>query len=142
MSTREGRSLKEIMASDVMKPGVATVSPELTLATFQEFLVGEEISGAPVVDDNGALQGIASKTDIVRFLTTDPTIVSEEVMNGVVVKEIMTEDVVTVDVSESISDVARKMVDLNVHRVVVVSDESIRGILTTFDLLELLVDQG
>lgn len=122
----------------IMQPGVATVSPELPLTSFQEFLTGEEISGAPVVDQDGVLQGVASKTDIVRFLTTDPTILSDEVLQGVTVAEIMTSDALTVGVDDPVSDVARMMVEGNVHRVIVVDSEKIQGIVTTFDLLRAL----
>jgi CBS domain-containing protein len=135
MSTAGGA---EIRIGEIMQPGVATVSPELSISSFQEFLTGEEISGAPVVDQNGELQGVASKTDIVTFLTTDPTILSDEVLQGVTVAEIMTENALTVDIDEPVGDVARKMVDGNVHRVIVIDDGQIRGIITTLDLLKVL----
>jgi len=135
MSTAD---VAEIRIGEIMQPGVATVSPELSISSFQEFLTGEEISGAPVVDQNGELQGVASKTDIVTFLTTDPTILSDEVLQGVTVAEIMTEDALTVGIDEPVGDVARKMVDGNVHRVIVIDDGHIRGIITTLDLLKVL----
>jgi len=131
--------LDEITARKVMQTGVATVSPELPVAAFQEFLTGEEISGAPVTDENGGLSGVASKTDIVRFLTTDPTLLSDEVLRDVTVGEIMTTAALTVDVGDSVREVARRMLEGNVHRVIVTEDGQIRGILTTFDLLRLLL---
>ena len=135
MDTRRGA---ETHVSEVMQPGVATVSPELPITTFHEFLTGEEIGGAPVVDQNGALQGIASKTDIVNFQATDPAFLNDEVLQGVTVAEIMTRGVLTVGVSEPVSEVARKMVDSNIHRVIVVDSEKVCGIVTTIDLLKVL----
>ena len=124
--------------SDLMQRSVVSVSPELSLASFQEFLTVEEFSGAPVVDQNGTLRGIASKTDIVTFLTNDPKIVDEEVLGDVTVGEIMSDDAVTVGVDEPVSEVARKMVDAGVHRVLVLDDGEIRGIVSAFDLLRAL----
>jgi CBS domain-containing protein len=121
-----------------MQSGVVAVSPELPVSTFQEFLVGEEISGAPVVDQNGVLQGVASKTDIVSFESTDMASATDEMLQGLTVAEIMTRDALTVDINESVSEVARKMVESNMHRVIVVESEQIRGIVTTFDLLKVL----
>jgi CBS domain-containing protein len=124
---------------EIMQGGVATISPELSISGFLEWLTGEEVSGAPVVDQNGVLRGVASKTDIVSFLTHDPSTVSDDVLQGATVEEIMTRDALTVEITEPLQDVARKMVDGNVHRVIVVDGDHIRGIVTTFDLLKVLI---
>ena len=124
--------------SEVMQRGVVSVSPELTLASFQEFLTAEEISGAPVLDQNGGLRGIASKTDIITYMTNDPGILNDDALRDVTVADIMSVDALAVGANESIGDVARKMVEASVHRVLVVEDEEIRGIVSTFDLLRAL----
>ena len=101
--------------------------------------LGEEIGGAPVVEEDGRLRGIVSKTDIVRHLAEDVDIPTAEALDGVTVGEIMTEDVVTVSTGDSAAKVARTMIEQRVHRVVVIDEEhTIRGILTTFDLLKLM----
>lgn len=135
MDTSKGA---ETRVSDVMQTGVATVSPELPITSFHEFLTGEEIGGAPVVDQHGRLQGVASKTDIVNFLATDPEFLNDEVLQGVTVAEIMTRGAFTADINEPVDEVARKMVDNSVHRVIVVDSEKVCGIVTTFDLLKVL----
>jgi CBS domain-containing protein len=124
--------------SEVMQSGVASVSPELTLPAFQEFLTAEEISGAPVLDQNGGLRGIASKTDIVAYLTDDSTLINEDALGDVTVEDIMTKDPIAVAADESVGEVARKMVEAGVHRVLVVEEEQIRGIVTSLDLLRAL----
>ena len=130
----EGATVERLMESNVR-----TVSAELPVASLEEFLLGEEIGGAPVVEDDGRLRGIVSKTDIVRHLAEDLDLTTAEALNDVSVGDIMTEDVVTVAIDAPVSKVARTMVEQHVHRVIVVDDErTIRGILTTFDLLKLL----
>jgi CBS domain-containing protein len=135
MSTNEEAAIR---VGEVMQTGVASVSPELPVAALQEFLTAEEIGGAPVLDQNGALLGVVSKTDIVSYMTTDPTILSDEALRDVTVGEIMTEDVLTVEINELVEDVARKLVENCVHRAIVTDGEKIRGIVTTFDLLRVL----
>ncbi len=133
------RSRAAICIGDVMQPGVVTVSPELPITAFHEFLTGEEIGGAPVVDQNGVVQGVASKTDIVNFQATDPAFLNDEVLQGVTVAEIMTRGALTVDIDDPVDEVARKMVDSNIHRVIVVDSGKVCGIVTTFDLLKVLI---
>lgn len=124
----------------LMERNVRTVSAELQVTSLEEFLVGEEIGGAPVIEDDGRLRGIVSKTDIVRYLTEDLDLASSEALADATVADIMTEDVVTVSIDAPPAKVAQTMVEQRVHRVVVIDDEhTIRGILTTFDLLKLLI---
>jgi CBS domain-containing protein len=126
-----------MLAQDVMQKGVATVGPELPLRDFEEFLAAEDISGAPVIGDDGVLVGIASKTDIVRALgeRADPDLLE----TGMRVEDIMSRDVVCVPPDAPIRDVARIMLDGQLHRVLVARDEQVLGIITPFDLIRLLL---
>jgi len=56
---------------DVMSASVVTVSPGATARQLARLLADEEISGVPVVDDNGALVGVVSATDVVRLAAED-----------------------------------------------------------------------
>ncbi len=124
--------------ADIMHEGIVSVSPELGLERFEELLTSEEIGGVPVTGADGRLLGIASKTDIVRVL-------SEQAMDGyeafgpdLTVEDLMTTEVVAVDPDEDVKVVARLMIDGQLHRVLVVRDGEIQGIVTAFDLLKLV----
>lgn len=56
---------------DIMNPAVVTVSPDTTVRQLARLLADEEISGAPVVDQSGSLQGVVSATDVVRLAAED-----------------------------------------------------------------------
>ncbi|HSG06722.1 MAG TPA: CBS domain-containing protein [Longimicrobiales bacterium] len=56
---------------DVMSAAVVTISPDATARQLARLLADEEISGVPVVDDNGALMGVVSATDLVRLAAED-----------------------------------------------------------------------
>ena len=140
MSSDQSKANRDVTVASLMESSVRTVSPELPISSLEEFLLGEEIGGAPVVDEDGQLRGIVSKTDIVRHLTQELEAPVAEAMDDVTVGEIMTEDVVTVAADETVAKVARTMVESRVHRVVVTDSEgNIRGIVTTLDILKLMI---
>jgi CBS domain-containing protein len=126
-------------ASDLMQKGVVVVSPELRIDQFEELLTSEDISGAPVVDTNGALVGIASKTDIVRALSEElRERADSDLGSNLTVEDIMSGEVVTVGPDEDAKAIARKMIDGHLHRVLVVNESDVIGIVTSLDLLRLL----
>ena len=51
---------------DLMSKNVATLSPQMNLEEAWGLLARYNISGAPVVGDNGNLLGILSQTDLAR----------------------------------------------------------------------------
>lgn len=53
---------------EVMTREVATVYPEMTLAGAVEALVSQDIGHLPVIDSQGVLVGMLSKSDVVREL--------------------------------------------------------------------------
>jgi CBS domain-containing protein len=135
------------VAHQVMRSGVVTVSPELPLPDLEELLTGEEISGAPVTDDDGRVVGIVSKSDIVRYESEAYHAYrgGQESWPGADddarVGDIMTREVVTVPPHASVHDIARIMVDGSLHRVIVAKDDGVEGIVTSLDLLRAFVEQ-
>lgn len=63
--------MRPITASDLMNPAVLTVRDDLTVRDLANFLVENEISGAPVEDGSGKLVGVVSVTDIVTALVKE-----------------------------------------------------------------------
>ncbi|MDH3519425.1 MAG: CBS domain-containing protein [Myxococcales bacterium] len=124
-------------AADIMQKQILAVSPELSLTSLEEFLSTEDISGAPVQDDRGSIIGIVSKTDLIRALSGREDS-DEEVGEELTVEDIMTTEIVTVAPDDDVKSVARRMLDGKLHRVLVARDNEVLGIITTFDLLELL----
>jgi CBS domain-containing protein len=125
-------------AADVMQKGVISVSPELPLQAFEELLASEEISGAPVIGSQGQLVGIVSKTDVVRALSDEKPL-ADLFSSDLRVEDIMTREVLCAAPDEDARDVARRMVDGGVHRVLVCEGEEVVGIVTTLDLLRALL---
>ena len=126
-------------ASEIMQTGIVSVSPELSLRDFEQLLTGEDIGGAPVVDNREQIVGIATKTDVVRALGDGyGDRLAEPLDPELTVADIMTERVVTASPDEDVRKIAQQMVDGRLHRIVVADEERIVGLITSFDLLRLL----
>lgn len=150
-------------AKDVMQTQVLTVSPHDPLHTVQRLFYEEGIHGAPVVDEAGALQGIITSTDILRAAAeardvepSQPTYFSDDLdfshgawgmapedfkerLEDSVVADFMTEQVIRVEPQTPVREVARVLRENEVHRVLVVERDQLRGIVSAFDLIGLLV---
>lgn len=118
---------------DVMKTSVLTVPAEKSLHDLAEFLTSNEISGAAVVDESGALVGVVSVTDIAEN-RSHPT-------RNTRVRDIMTPTVYTVPDDTTVADAACTMIAGRIHRLFVTQHRRVVGIVTPLDLLELLVSR-
>ncbi len=157
--------MRALIARDVMSPDLLTVTDDMTVAELAEFLVENEISGAPVADAEGRLIGVVSLSDVARAMTgRDQAVLShaepdfylrgwEEKFNAedlaglrvadsdATVGEIMTPSIFAVDEETPISQVAERMIDSKIHRLLVTRETKPVGIVTTTDLLGLLVEE-
>ncbi len=55
------------LVEDIMQREVVTVAPETSVRELLRRLVGAQISGVPVVSEDGVMVGVVSTTDVVRF---------------------------------------------------------------------------
>jgi CBS domain-containing protein len=155
--------MRLITASDLMNPRVLTVRQDLTVRELANVLVENEISGAPVEDRSGKLVGVVSLTDIAAALADDEELeggergdffLSEWEDDGMsreeieelgldeaelTVAEIMTPEVFTVREDTPVSEIAEAMIQNHVHRILVTREDRVVGIISTSDLLGLLV---
>ncbi|MCP3963785.1 MAG: CBS domain-containing protein [bacterium] len=122
--------MKELTARDVMSRTVMAVRDDLTLGQVAGLLADNEISGAPVEDDEGSLLGVVSVTDVNRS-AAEP---------GLKVRQIMTPIADTVAEETPVPEIARIMVANHYHRMVVTRREKPVGIVSSMDLLKLIAD--
>lgn len=128
-----------------MQTPVITVPPDMSFLDVQELFVEANIDGAPVVDERGTVIGIVTSTDLLRTLDQvsddeiDPG--PDDLTTGlgdVTARDMATPEVVWVTPDTLIRDVARRMRDEGIHRVLVGEDGKLQGILSAFDLLRVI----
>ena len=133
-----------LRACDVMQSPVVTVGPLDPLPSVRRLFADESIHGAPVVDETGYVCGVITSTDLMRSdgVVRDPATESgwERVGDSVDgrAEDVMTASIVRVAPDAPVTEVARKLREEQVHRVMVVDDEDVVGIISTFDLLQLV----
>jgi CBS domain-containing protein len=125
---------------DIMTPDPILVQVDDTLQSAAQLLEENEISGVPVVDENGLLAGVLSETDLVRARATEHL---WSRWPGLRVRHLMHAPVLTADASTSIEEAAILMERAHVHRLVVVSDDQQTpiGIISTSDLVRAMVGE-
>ena len=116
-----------VKVEQLMTKSVVTAQPHHSVEHVRHMLENNSISAVPVVNSNGQPVGIISATDLVHDLKP-----------GMPIKRIMTEKVYTVPQYDDTSIAARVMRNHNIHRVVVTHEQKVVGMLSAFDLLELV----
>jgi CBS domain-containing protein len=130
-----------LVVADVMTMDPVTVSIDATVETAEQLLAAYRISGLPVIDGNGHLVGVLSRTDL---LLEGGPVLSQSLRgraSGLRVGELMSSPPITVALSATLTAAARIMRDERVHRLVVVNehDEPI-GVLSATDFVMMIAD--
>ncbi len=117
-----------IKVKDLMAERVVTATPHQTVGHIKSIMTKAGFHAIPVSGPNGEPVGIVTTTDLLR----------DDIKDTTEVATVMTSDVTTVPIYESISTAARVMRRRRIHHLVVVHEKKIAGILSTFDVLKLI----
>jgi len=143
----------------IMTKKVLTVNKNMTVKEFVRIMEENEITGAPVVDDNGNLIGIISVADVIKrsnyvnkelahcdeCMELDPTTGLIEIhkyyTDELFEKNIgclMTpkEKIISVSPDDEVEKAAKVFVDTPVHRLLVMENGKIVGIVSTKDVMK------
>jgi CBS domain-containing membrane protein len=133
--------------SDLMSTDVATLRRNDKLSIADDVMRLGRIRHLPVVDDDGKVVGLLSQRDLFRGALATALGYGEhgqqKLMELLLVKEVMTSDVITVTGDVLIADAARTMVDRKLGCLPVVDDagEPI-GIVTESDFVRLVLSDS
>lgn len=139
---------------DVMTRQVITIEKDAPIQRAIRLLLQHRISGLPVVDPDGHLEGIVTEGDFlhraetgtqrrrprwVEFLIGPGKLASEYVQtHGRTVADVMTASACTVEEDTSLEEVVRLMEKYRVKRFPVVKDGQLVGIISRANLLQAL----
>jgi CBS domain-containing protein len=131
---------------DVMTRDPKTLGRNDQLSLADDLMKQERIRHLPVLDEDGGLVGILSQRDMFRGALARALGYGEtaqrRMLGMLVVKEVMTTQLVTVGPDAPIADAARAMVDRKIGCLPVVEDGKLVGILTESDFVQVLASRG
>lgn len=123
----------EMPVVEYMTTPVETVRVGESLLAANEVFVGQGVSALGVVDQDGVLKGVISRTDILHaaVYTHGETFRVPDRP----VEELMKSPAIEVGPEAAVSDAAKQMLKNRVHRVFVTRDGKPQGVLSTRDLM-------
>jgi CBS domain-containing membrane protein len=131
---------------DVMTRDPKTLGRNDQLSLADDLMQQERIRHLPVLDEDGELVGIVSQRDLFRGALARALGYGEtaqrRMLGMLVVKEVMSTQLVTVGPDAPIADAARTMVDRKIGCLPVVEGGKLVGILTESDFVEVLAGRG
>ena len=156
-------------AADLMQRDPSVASPDWDVAELDRAFFAERCSGFPVVE-SGELVGVVSRSDLVRRLAVEHSREGEisdyfrefapanaqdeaalrraearamaEHLAGCTVADLMSPPTYVVEEDTPIETVAELLVQHHIHRVPVVADGKLVGIVSSLDLVALLAKPG
>ena len=128
--------VRELMTTDVTTVGR---NDELTIA--DDVMKMKRLRHLPVVEE-GRLVGILTQRDLFHAALSTALNFGEKAQKGflktVVVKEVMTDEVLTIDPGADVKEAARRMIEHKMGCLPVVENGKLVGIVSETDLLRLV----
>lgn len=146
-------------AKDIMTRDVITIHYSASLRDLSRLLAENGITGIPVIDDDNGLMGMISMRDIIREdiralgATPDYQDISElfssaldmEEAEGIAVRrvwveEIMSREIHTADETATLRELCAIMNERKVHRLPILRDGKLVGLVTATDLIRTIAE--
>lgn len=125
--------MDDLTVLEAKRFGIISCFADSTLEKAIQHMVEEDISGLVVVDADGYLAGIITRTDLLRAYQQSPNWKDRKV------SEYMKTEVVTITPNEPVSRVIQLLVDHQIHRLVIVQKEAHKlrpvGVISDADLV-------
>ena len=138
--------MKRELVKEWMTQNVITITPDTKLAEAHQLMTKEQIRRLPVVKGNGRLVGIVTRGDVRGAEPSQATSLSIWELNYLLsklkIKEIMTQNPVTISSNATIGKAARTMLENRVSGLPVLDrNDMLVGIITESDIFRMVVSQ-
>jgi CBS domain-containing protein len=149
-----------LKAKDIMTRDLITVKPTTTIEDLARILMEHQISGTPVVDDNGKLIGIVTENDLISknsrlhiptilrlfdaFIPLGTSRLELDIkrMAASAAGDICTKEVVTADAEASVEYIATLMTEKKIHLLPVTEEGKLIGIIGKKDLIRAIAAEA
>jgi len=135
--------MKNLLVKDWMTTEVATASPKTPMLEAHRTMREKRVRRMPVVK-KGKVIGIITRSDIRQAEPSNATTLNvwevNYLLSRLLVKDIMTKDVVTIGPEDTIKDAASLMYEKRIGALPVVdADGRLEGIITESDIFKILI---
>lgn len=111
----------------IMTQKVYSIKTSARMSEAIELMTKTNLGGLPVVDDENRVKAIITERDIMSLFA--------DMISGVTVAQLMTEQVVTALSRTTIFEAERSMTTQGFRRLPIISDDKVVGIITTMDVI-------
>jgi CBS domain-containing protein len=127
-------------AVELMSTDIVSLKEDDPIDEAFDLLIEKHLHGAPVVAADGRLIGVVSQLDLCFGRMTREREQIDEANSArggpLRVADVMTSPAVTATEETDVMDLCRMMYKLRIHRVPIVDDAEIRGIVSSLDICE------
>jgi len=152
--------MNNIPAKDIMTTPVLTIRSDETVSNFIDILLKHGINGMPVIDSNGNLTGIATRTDLFAFELKRElgTLYEKKIQHifeeykessewstfddlmgkfnrTITVKDIMTSHLITAGEEIPVKEICNIMKSRKINHVIITGKNGLSGIITSRDII-------
>lgn len=119
---------RERLVRDIYHKGVIFCKPETPLQEVVRVMADTEIHAIMVAEREGTPPvGVVSHMDTIAHYSEDLTAVQA--------RDVMTPEVVSIAQNATVKDAAKRLLDSDIHRLLVIDDDKPLGILSTTDII-------
>jgi len=123
--------------ADIMATRLVTFTPDTNIHEAIRILLDKRLSGAPVVDTNGALVGVLSKKDCLKIVFSSRY---HDDWGGPV-SEFMSTPVETLDAGQDLVSATQHFLNSHFRRFPVLRDGELVGQVSRYDILKVLTEK-
>ena len=118
---------------EIMSKNVVKVNHEISALEISKIMVKRRISSVVIIDNNDKIIGIVTEKDLIREIC-GKNLLANTLTGG----KVMSSPLITISKNSTINDATKLMVEKKIKHLAIHENNDIIGILTTYDLINLL----
>jgi predicted transcriptional regulator len=121
---------------EIMSKNVVKVNYEISALEISKTMVKRRISSVVIIDNNDKIIGIVTEKDLIKEICAKNLLA-----NTLSAAKVMSSPLITIRKNSTINDATKLMVEKKIKHLAILENNDIIGILTTYDLINLLRDK-
>ncbi len=118
---------------EIMSKNVVKVNYEISALEISKTMVKHRISSVVIIDNNDKIIGIVTEKDLIKEICAKNLLA-----NTLTAAKVMSSPLITISKNSTINDATKLMVEKKIKHLAILENNDIIGILTTYDLINLL----